>query len=140
MAGTSAARQVGSRTRPISFANLSCRQAFLDYAHAMVRLPQLRARLEQADSDERDGLFAELEELTRSVPKLIGVLADTLRDRSDARHNAAVAEMIEGLSMRLDQLRPQAVSGLVLLLLTALSHPPLPAPLAWNPAPYSQRR
>lgn len=39
------------------------------------------------------------------------MLPDILRDRSDIRHNAALAEMIAGLTHRLDQLRPLAVSA-----------------------------
>ena len=62
----------------------------------MVRLPELRERLEDGEASSDDTIAIEVEELTRSVPKLIGVLADALRDRADVRHNAAVAEMISG--------------------------------------------
>ncbi|KAF7794784.1 hypothetical protein EIP86_005926 [Pleurotus ostreatoroseus] len=84
-------------------------KAFLDYAHAMIRLPELRDRLEDAEAPSDDSIALEVEELTRSVPKLIGVLTDALRDRTDVRHNAALTEMISGLTVRLDQLRPLAL-------------------------------
>ncbi len=101
----------------------------------MVRLPELRERLEDVDASSDDTIAIEVEELTRSVPKLIGVLADALRDRADVRHNAAVAEMISGLTLRLDQLRPLAVSS--------TDTPPSPTNtncfLAWSSASRNQR-
>lgn len=81
----------------------------------MIRLPELRDRLEDAEAPSDDSIALEVEELTRSVPKLIGVLTDALRDRTDVRHNAALTEMISGLTVRLDQLRPLAVSSSLFL-------------------------
>lgn len=89
----------------------------------MTRLPELRERLEDVDAPPE--VAEEVEELTRSVPRLIGVLADALRDRADVRHNAALAEMISGLTLRLDQLRPLAVSP-SLIHFVAMSHPVQP--------------
>ncbi|KAI0696840.1 nuclear protein 96-domain-containing protein [Cytidiella melzeri] len=80
-------------------------KVLLDYAHVMTRLPELRERLDTLTApDAADA--AEIEELTRSVPKLIQQLPDVLVEHSDIRHRAALAEMISGLTSRLDQLRP----------------------------------
>ena len=76
----------------------------------MTRLPELREYLDDVDAVPDAAYAAEVEELTRSVPKMITMLPNILRDRSDIRHNAALAEMISGLTLRLDQLRPLAVS------------------------------
>lgn len=84
-------------------------KVFLDYAHAMARMPELREYLDDADARPSDELGAEVEELTRSVPKMIALLPGVLRDRSDIRHSAALAEMIAGLTLRLDRLRPLAL-------------------------------
>ncbi|KAI0764576.1 nuclear protein 96-domain-containing protein [Trametes elegans] len=85
-------------------------KVFLDYAHALTRLPQLRERLVQGggalDADET----AELEQLSRSVPKLISMLPDVLPDRTNVRHTAAVAEMTNQLVRHLDQVRPLAIA------------------------------
>lgn len=83
-------------------------QAYLDYARAMARLPQLRERLDDKRTSP-DATGAELEELTRSVPKLIGILAESSRDSLDIRHKAALAVMMSGLASRMDQVRPLAV-------------------------------
>jgi len=83
-------------------------KAFLDYAHAMTRLPELKEHLEEdAIPDASEGL--ELEEFTRSIPKLIGILPDVLRERTDPRHNVALAEMLAGLTAGLDDVKPLAL-------------------------------
>lgn len=82
----------------------------------MGRLPELQASLEEVDAVPDVAQAAELEELTRSVPKLIALLPEVLPDRSDARLNAAISEMITGLTQRLDKVRPLAVSFLDLQL------------------------
>jgi nuclear pore complex protein Nup98-Nup96 len=76
----------------------------------MTRMPELREYLDDAGAVPDAAYAAEVEELTRGVPKMIGILPDILRDRSDIRHSAALAEMITGLTHKLDQLRPLAVS------------------------------
>ena len=88
-------------------------QVFLDYVHAMTRMPELREYLDDADAVPDAAHAAEVEELTRGVPRMISMLPDVLRDRSDIRHDAALAEMIAGLTQRLDQLRPLAVSAVL---------------------------
>lgn len=87
------------------------RQAFLDYAHIATRLPELHEELQQdQEFDAVSALQEESEELTRSASKLIGVLPDALRDRSDSRHNAALADMIENLVKMVDNIRPALAS------------------------------
>ncbi|KAI0792317.1 nuclear protein 96-domain-containing protein [Abortiporus biennis] len=83
-------------------------KAFLDYAHAMTRLPQLKVHL-VADAVPDAAQATELEELTRSVPKLITRLPDLWPDSSDVRYKIAISEMISGLTKRLDQVRPLAI-------------------------------
>ncbi|KAL6300386.1 nuclear protein 96-domain-containing protein [Sparassis latifolia] len=83
--------------------------AFMDYAHAMTRLPVLRARLADAGAAADAADASELEQLAHSVPKLIGILPDVLRDRSDTRHKAALAEMTAELTRRLDEVKPLAI-------------------------------
>ncbi|KAI0301599.1 nuclear protein 96-domain-containing protein [Multifurca ochricompacta] len=83
-------------------------KAFLDYAHAMTRLPELVQDVRAL----RDGSHAtELEELIRGIPKLIGLLPEIIRDdEADARHSVAVAMMITGLTRQLDKAMPLALS------------------------------
>ena len=81
----------------------------MDYTHAITRLPQLRERLVQGDGVLSVDESAELDQLARSVPKLITILPDVLPDRSNFRHNAALAEMTNKLVHHLDRSRPLAV-------------------------------
>ncbi|KAI6168370.1 nuclear protein 96-domain-containing protein [Pisolithus thermaeus] len=84
-------------------------KAYMDYAHAMIRLRELHASL-----SDTDGLDAaeeqELECLARSIPKLIGILPELLPSPSDPRHMVALSEMISGLTANLDQMKPFALS------------------------------
>ncbi|KAI0918514.1 hypothetical protein AcV5_002488 [Taiwanofungus camphoratus] len=82
---------------------------FLDYVHAMMRLSELYEHLEDEDMIPDAAQTAELEQLARSVPKLITMLPDVLHNRSDIRHNAALTEMIAGLTCRLDRVKPLAI-------------------------------
>jgi nuclear pore complex protein Nup98-Nup96 len=75
----------------------------------MTRLPELYEQLQEGDAVPDASQALELDELVRSVPKLIGILPDVLRDRSDVRHNAALAEMIAGLVVVLDKVQPLAL-------------------------------
>ena len=87
-------------------------QTFLDYANATTRLPDLKEHLDE-DAVPDASEAQELEELTRSVPKLVGILPDVLHDRGDARHNVALAGMVSDLTAALDQVNSQVlVSGL----------------------------
>lgn len=83
----------------------------MDYANATIRLPDLKEHLDE-DAVPDAAEAQELEELTRGVPKLIGILPDVLRDRGDTRHNVALADMVSDLTAALDQVNSQAlVSG-----------------------------
>lgn len=84
-------------------------QVFLDYAHALIRLPQLRERLVQGDGVLNAEEAAELDQLSRSVPKLISMLPDVLPDRANVRHSAALTEMTNQLVYHLDRTRPLAI-------------------------------
>ncbi|KAI0332827.1 hypothetical protein GY45DRAFT_1245970 [Cubamyces sp. BRFM 1775] len=85
-------------------------KVFLDYAHALTRLPQLRDRLIETDGALDAGELSELEQLSRSVPKLVSILPDVLPDRTNIRHTAAAAEMTNQLVRHLDQIRPLAIA------------------------------
>jgi len=84
-------------------------KTFLDYAHIMTHLPELQTDLSDVNAIP-DAAQAELEVLTRSIPRLIDILPDVLRNRNDPRHNAALAEMIGGLTLMLDKVKPLALS------------------------------
>lgn len=75
----------------------------------MIRLPELREHFEESNVVPDAALAVELEQLSRSVPRLISILPDVLRDRSDVRHNAALAEMTAGLTAHLNRIRPLAM-------------------------------
>ena len=81
----------------------------MDYTHAVTRLPQLRERLVETLGALTADEAAELDQLARSVPKLISILPDVLPDRANFRHNAALAEMTNKLVHHLDRTRPLAV-------------------------------
>jgi len=85
-------------------------KVFLDYVHIMTRLRELNALVLEHNSLPDLAQVSELEELARSVPKLISILPDVLRNHSDPRHNAALVEMISGMMKQLDLLRPLALS------------------------------
>ncbi|OCH85762.1 hypothetical protein OBBRIDRAFT_739307 [Obba rivulosa] len=84
-------------------------EVFLDYVHAMTRLPELREHFAEHNTVPDAAEATELEDLARRVPQLIGILPDVLRDRSDPRHNAALAEMSANLTHQLDQVKPLAL-------------------------------
>ncbi|KAJ7180452.1 nuclear protein 96-domain-containing protein [Mycena filopes] len=82
-------------------------KAFLDFAHIVTRLPELEEELgQELELDVVSSLEDEMDELTRGGSKLIGILPDALRDRSDPRHNAALAYMIRVLVKMVDKYRP----------------------------------
>jgi len=83
-------------------------QTFLDYTNATTRLPDLKEHLDE-DAVPDASEAQELEELTRSVPKLVGILPDVLHDRGDARHNVALAGMVSDLTAALDQVNSQVL-------------------------------
>lgn len=79
----------------------------MDYTSATIRLPDLKDLEEDAVPDASEA--RELEELTRNVPKLIGILPDVLHARGDARHNVALAAMVSDLAAALDQVNSQVL-------------------------------
>lgn len=72
----------------------------------MTRLPELIQDLRISQDNSQ---LAELEELARGIPKLIGVLPAMVRDPTDARQSVAVATMITGLTRQLDKALPLAL-------------------------------
>ncbi|KAJ7224496.1 nuclear protein 96-domain-containing protein [Mycena pura] len=86
-------------------------KVFLDFAHTVTRLPELEGDLDQEqDPDAISSLEEERDELARSASKLIGILPDALRERSNPRHNAALATMIGKLVKVVDRIRPSALA------------------------------
>ncbi|KAG1776846.1 nuclear protein 96-domain-containing protein [Suillus placidus] len=88
-------------------------KVYMDYAHAMTRIPELHASLTEsavADAVEEQ----ELDNFTRTVPRLINILPDVLSNPSDPRHKVALAEMISGLTAVLDIVKPLALSQIKL--------------------------
>ncbi|KAF9489229.1 hypothetical protein BDN71DRAFT_1401891 [Pleurotus eryngii] len=75
---------------------------FLDYVRVVRRLADLHEEPDMAEDD--------LEELTRTASKLIGLLPDVLCNRKDVRHVAALAEMVATLVCSVEKLRPLALS------------------------------
>lgn len=79
----------------------------MDFAHIVTRLPELQDDLgQEQELDAISALEDEMDELTRNASKLIGILPDALRDRSDPRHNAALSDMIGALVRMVDKVRP----------------------------------
>lgn len=75
----------------------------------MTRLRELNNLLLERNASPDISQALELEELSRSVPKLISILPDVLCNHSDPRHNAALVEMISGMMRQLDLVRPLAL-------------------------------
>ncbi|KAF5379022.1 hypothetical protein D9615_006077 [Tricholomella constricta] len=84
-------------------------KVFLDYVQIMKRLPVL-AEQQSPDvvPDAVDNTA--IDDLTKSVPRLIGLLPDVLRDSSDPRHGAALSEMVSGMVGVVNKLRPLVLS------------------------------
>lgn len=75
----------------------------------MTRLPELQVHLDDTNAVLDATQTFELDDLTRSIPRLIDILPDMLRNRDDPRHNAALAEMIAELMFLLDKFKPLAL-------------------------------
>ena len=84
-------------------------QLFLEYADALTRLPRFRDRLLQTNGALTADESADLDQLARSVPKLVSLLPDALPDRSSVHHNAALTEMTNELVYHLDRAKPLAI-------------------------------
>ncbi|PFH49584.1 hypothetical protein AMATHDRAFT_62906 [Amanita thiersii Skay4041] len=89
-------------------------KVILDYVHVMHRIPHLHESVEiDARASIVDAAEAqELEELTRLVPKIIGLLPDVLlRGQSgDPRHPAALEQMVKDLIGLVKRTKPLALS------------------------------
>lgn len=72
----------------------------------MTRVPELIQDLRALRDASQ---VTELEELTRSIPKLIGILPALVRDQADVGQTVAVATMISGLTRLLDNALPLAL-------------------------------
>ncbi|KAL0959899.1 hypothetical protein HGRIS_011566 [Hohenbuehelia grisea] len=77
-------------------------KVLLDYARVMTRLPELH---EKQTTDA-----SEIDELARTAARVIGLLPDVLNKRSDARHTAALAEMIASLVLEVEKVRPSSLT------------------------------
>lgn len=92
----------------------------------MTRLPDLREPMEDGTVINNPVLRSEIDELIRNVPRLIRILPDVLRDRTDMRHNAALSLMTTGLQTRMDQVAPRSlvVCSLLRFARPELTHAP----------------
>lgn len=72
----------------------------------MTRVPEL---MQDLRTSREASQVTELEELTRSIPKLIGILPALVRDQVDVGQTVAVATMISGLTRQLDNALPLAL-------------------------------
>ncbi|KAG5642363.1 hypothetical protein DXG03_002960 [Asterophora parasitica] len=85
-------------------------KVFLDYVKVMTHLPVLAAQ-ESPDQVADAAQSTEIDDLTKSVPRLIGLLPDLLRDNGDPRHGAALSEMVSGMVGEVNKLRPLVLVG-----------------------------
>ena len=83
-------------------------QVFLGYVDISVRMPQLRNQL-NSGLDIASDASVELERLSRSALKMIGMVLDVLRKREDVRHTAAIEVMTAQLTLQLDKNKRFAV-------------------------------
>ncbi|EIW78425.1 hypothetical protein CONPUDRAFT_156410 [Coniophora puteana RWD-64-598 SS2] len=83
-------------------------KALLDYANALVRIPELHAAMtERAVPDTLQE--QELDQFSRSIPRLIGVLPAIFPSTANIQHRVAVSEMASRLTTALDSIRPLAL-------------------------------
>jgi nuclear pore complex protein Nup98-Nup96 len=84
-------------------------QAFLDYVHIVTRLPELLEESDDNVAPDATTQSSEIDDLIRSVPRLISILPDVLSNSRDPRHSAALSVMIGGLVAQVDRVRPLAL-------------------------------
>ncbi|VDB88876.1 unnamed protein product [Peniophora sp. CBMAI 1063] len=94
-------------------------KAYLDYVDILTKLPELRQHVLDPNTVADAAQAAEMEDLVRSIPRLIGILPDVLRDREDPRHNVALAEMTDNLTQQLDASQPLALGATQLRVIPA---------------------
>ncbi|KAF9446476.1 hypothetical protein P691DRAFT_733167 [Macrolepiota fuliginosa MF-IS2] len=93
-------------------------KVLLDYVHTLTRLPKLQALIEDDNEDGTrpavpDAAIAqEIDDLTRRVPRMIGILPDVFYRSwaSDPRHAAATEEMVKNLLAQTEKVKPIALS------------------------------
>ena len=72
-------------------------------------MPILQAEVSDPELAPDASQVAELDELTRKIPKLINILPDAFHDRSNPQHIVALSVMIKGLMHELDSVQPLAI-------------------------------
>ncbi|KAF8635366.1 hypothetical protein AX15_000371 [Amanita polypyramis BW_CC] len=85
----------------------------LEYVHLVYRLTALQEGLSQDPTSPADPVQAqELDELTRRLPKVIGLLPDVMsrRQSGDSRHAAALEQMVKELIGLIDKTKPSMLS------------------------------
>ncbi|KXN87771.1 Nuclear pore complex protein Nup98-Nup96 [Leucoagaricus sp. SymC.cos] len=92
-------------------------KVLLDYVHILTRLPKLQDQIEDEVEDGRpavtDAVVAqEIDDLTRRVPRIIGILPDVFYRSwtSDRRHVAATEEMVKNLLAIIEKTKPIALA------------------------------
>ncbi|KAI5121845.1 hypothetical protein M0805_003278 [Coniferiporia weirii] len=83
-------------------------QLFIDYAHIVSRVPELREKHQTEEAVPDAAEVSELEMLSGRIPKLIGILPDVLRDKpgSSEECSAALSYMLSKLLDCLDPNQP----------------------------------
>lgn len=84
----------------------------------MNRVPELLEDIEDQEGDDASPKESQLDDLARRIPKLISILPDVLRDRSDPRHTAALDVMVTGLTERLDKVDPGLLVSCLIFCMT----------------------
>lgn len=88
----------------------------MDYVHILTRLPKLQDQIEDDNEDGRPAVTdaavgQEIDDLTRRVPRIIGILPDVFYRSwaSDPRHTAATEEMVKNLLAVTEKAKPIAL-------------------------------
>ncbi|KAG6854537.1 hypothetical protein C0991_005449 [Blastosporella zonata] len=81
-------------------------KVFLDYVKIMTHLPGLVTEVDAiADADQA----TQFDDLIKSVPRLVGILPDVLREGPDPRHGAALTEMVAGMMGQVKKYAPHVL-------------------------------
>ncbi|KAG6899672.1 hypothetical protein C0993_008026 [Termitomyces sp. T159_Od127] len=84
---------------------------FLDYVKIMTHLP---GHVAEADAVPEAVQNTQFEDLIKSVPRLIELLPDLLREGSDPRHRIALTEMVAGLVGQVKKYAPTVLVSISL--------------------------
>ncbi|KAG6844478.1 hypothetical protein H0H87_006614 [Tephrocybe sp. NHM501043] len=82
-------------------------KVFLDYVKIMTHLPDLLAEEDSIADAEQSTQF---DDLIKSVPRLIGILPDVLKEGPDPRHGAALTEIVAGLVGQVKKYAPHVLA------------------------------